>query len=78
MTENTAEDQNPENENTTEVSDNVEQFDAPVEDDPIALLTKERDDMRDKMSVIICQGHVGYFRQSTPCVGCHFRRSIVR
>ncbi len=47
MTDNTAENNNetPENENL----DNVEQLKTEIENDPIALLTKERDDMRDKM-----------------------------
>lgn len=49
MTENSAENNNetPENENL----DNVEHLntDAPTSDDPIAQLTKERDDIRDKM-----------------------------
>jgi molecular chaperone GrpE len=46
MTENTAENQETPEDNTT---DNVENLEQPVQDDPIAQLTKERDDMRDKM-----------------------------
>jgi molecular chaperone GrpE len=46
MTENTAENQETPEDNTT---DNVENLEQPVQDDSIAQLTKERDDMRDKM-----------------------------
>ncbi len=46
MTENTAENQTPEENNEI---DNVENLEQPTQDDPIAQLTKERDDMRDKM-----------------------------
>jgi len=48
MTENTAENQVPENESTT---DNVEELETQqaVENDPLAVLTQERDDMRDKL-----------------------------
>lgn len=49
MTENTAENNNETPENENDNLDNVEQLKADVENDPIALLTKERDDMRDKM-----------------------------
>jgi len=50
MTENTADNQNTENEDNAETN-NVEHLDtAPeTENDPVILLAKERDDMRDKM-----------------------------
>ncbi len=49
MSDNTAENQTPENENTSE-TDNVENLETPeVEATPTAALEKERDDMRDKM-----------------------------
>lgn len=53
MTENTAENQTPEDEldNVTELNaeTEVEETEQPVETNPVAELEKERDDMRDKM-----------------------------
>jgi molecular chaperone GrpE len=48
MTDNTAENQTPET--NDDVTDNVENLETPdVATDPVILLAKERDDMRDKM-----------------------------